>query len=529
MSGWPARGVAWVIALLVLLPVAVVLFRAGAPAGEAWAAIVENRLWGHLWQTGLLVGCVAVVALLLGVPTAWVVSVYDFPGRNGMKWLLLLPVAMPGFVAAVAYVDVLAGLVPFYIWVRKEWGIEAFLNVQVVMPWVFAVGVLGATLYPYVFLSCRALFAKQAAGELEAARLLGCGSAGVFLKVALPMARPALVAGGSLVVMEAMNDYGVVSAFGLTPLTPGIFRAWGEGEVAVAMRLAVFLMLFLAVVLAVERWQRGRRLFEVSGAEGLLARRKLGFGKGLVALGICLVPLGIGFLVPGWRLAGWAWDSRGSAEIVGHLAAGWNSFSLAAGAAVLVSVAALLLVAGQRVLKSKSILVAQKIGLMGYGFPSAVVAVGVGAVVVWVSQRFPWASGLALSASVSGLMFAYFVRYLAVGIQPVAAGFERVPSALRDAARTLGENPLGAVLRVDLPLVRPAVLAGATLCFIDVFKELTLTLVLRPFDFETLATRTYRLTDEGRMAEAALPGLGLVLLCLAGLIPLTLWMKGDGE
>jgi len=149
--------------------------------------------------------------------------------------------------------------------------------------------------------------------------------------------------------------------------------------------------------------------------------------------------------------------------------------------------------------------------------------------VVWVSQRFPWASGLALSASVSGLMFAYFVRYLAVGIQPVAAGFERVPSALREAARTLGEKPLGALLRVDLPLVRPAVIAGATLCFIDVFKELTLTLVLRPFDFETLATRTYRLTDEGRMAEAALPGLGLVLLCLAGLIPLTIWMKGSEE
>lgn len=525
MSGWLLRGLAWVIALLVLVPVAVVLFRAGAPVGEAWVAVVENRLWDHIWQTGLLVGSVVVVAVFLGVPTAWVISVYDFPGRKLMMWALLLPVAMPGFVAAVAYVDVLGGLVPFYIWVRNEWGIEAFLRVQVVMPWVFAVGVLGATLYPYVFLSCRALFAKQAAGELEAARLLGCGSWGIFLKVALPMARPAVVAGGSLVVMEAMNDYGVVSAFGLSPLTPGIFRAWGEGEVGVAMRLAVFLMAFLALVLAVERWQRGRRRFAASGAEGVLGRKKLGLVKCGLALGMCFVPLGMGFLVPGWRLVRWAWDSRESAEFAGHLAAGWNSFSLAAGAAILVIFGALLLVGGQRVLKSRGVLVAQKIGLMGYGFPSALVAVGVGAVVVWVSQSFPWASGLALSASVSGLMFAYLVRYLAVGIQPVLAGFERVPAELRDAARTLGERPLGAVMRVDLPLVWPAVIAGATLCFIDVFKELTLTLVLRPFDFETLATRTYRLTDEGRMAEAALPGLGLVLLCLVGLIPLTAWMR----
>ncbi|MGJ8633041.1 MAG: ABC transporter permease [Luteolibacter sp.] len=525
MSGWVFRGLAWLIAMLVLLPVGVVLLRAGAPVGGAWGAVVENRLWDHVWQTGLLVGCVAAVAVVLGVPGAWVVSVYDFPGRWLMGWGLLLPVAMPGFVAAVAYVDVLGGLVPFYIWVRNEWGIEAFLKVQVVMPWVFAVGVLGATLYPYVFLSCRALFAKQAAGELEAARLLGCGSFGVFMKVALPMARPAVVAGGSLVVMEAMNDYGVVSAFGLAPLTPGIFRAWGEGEIGVAMRLAVFLMAFLLVVLGLERWQRGRRRFTASGAEGVLGRKKLGVGAGLMALGVCLVPLAVGFLVPGVRLVRWAWDSRGSAEFAGHLEAGWNSFSLAGGAAVVVVFGALLLVAGQRVLKSRGILVAQKIGLMGYGFPGALVAVGVGAVVVWISQKFPWASGLALSASVSGLMFAYFVRYLAVGIQPVVAGFERVPGELRDAARTLGEQPFGAVMRVDLPLVWPAVIAGATLCFIDVFKELTLTLVLRPFDFETLATRTYRLTDEGRMAEAALPGLGLVGLCLVGLIPLMAWMK----
>jgi len=528
-DGWWIKIAAGLLALLVLLPVAVVAWRALGDAGSAWDAVVRDRLWAHVWQTLLLVGSVVMLALFLGVPTAWLVSVYDFPGRSVMRWMLLLPMAMPGFVAAVAYVNVLEGLIPFYVWVRQAWGIEVFLRVQQVVPWVFAVGVLGATLFPYVFLSCRAVFSKQASGALEAARLLGAGGWKGFFSVGVPMARPALVAGASLVAMEAMNDYGVVSAFGLTPLTPGIFRAWGEGEPVVAMRLAMVLLFLLGIGLVFERWQRGRRRYAVDAAEGFLGRKKLPWWLGLGALGVCLLPVAIGFLVPGWRLAGWAWASRDTAEWAEHLRAGWNSFSLALGAVILVMVSAFLLVAGQRVLGSRGILVAQKIGLMGYGFPSALVAVGVGAVVLWLSQKVPGAGWLALSASVSGLMIAYWVRFLAVGIQPVGAGFEKLPNSFREAARTLGERPLGALWRVDFPLIRPALIAGAILCFIDVFKELTLTLVLRPFDFETLATRTYRLTDEGRMAEAALPGLSLVILSLVVLIPLTRWMRGSEE
>ena len=519
------RVAAWTLAALVLLPVLVVVWRSAGEVGRAWEDVVENRLWGYVWHTMLLLVSVVLLALAVGVPTAWLVSVYDFPGRRWMSWMLLLPMAMPGFVAAGAYVDVLEALIPFYVWVRMNWGIDAFLKIQEIAPWVFAVAVLGTTLFPYVFLSCLAVFSRQAAGALEAARLMGAGGLRVFFTVAAPMARPALVACGSLVAMEAMNDYGVVSAFGLTPLTPGIFRAWGEGEPVVAMRLAMVLLVMLGLGLVFERWQRGRRRFAGDAAEGLMGRQKLPRWLGLGALGFCLLPLALGFLLPGWRLAEWAWASRDSAEWAAHGRAAWHSFSLAGGAVLLVMASAFLLVAGQRALGSRSMTVAQKIGLAGYGFPSALVAVGVGAVVVWVSRNVPWAGVLALSASVSGLMIAYWVRFLAVGIQPVSAGFEKLPGSLREAARTLGEKAFGALWRVDLPLVWPAMIAGATLCFIDVFKELTLTLVLRPFDFETLATRTYRLTDEGRLAEAALPGLGLVMLSLAGLIPLTRWMR----
>lgn len=524
-SGIIFKGLAAGLALAVLIPLGVVVLRASQPSDTAWAAVVEYRLWGYVLQTLLLVALVTGIALAVGVPTAWVISAYDFRGRALLDWLLLLPLAMPGFVAAAAYVDLIGGLAPFFIWVRQQWGLEAFLRVQIIVPWVCATGILGMTLFPYVYLSCRAVFARQSAGAIEAARLLGESAAGVFFRVALPMARPAIVAGGSLVVMETMNDYGVVSLFGLQPLTPGVFRAWGEGEVVVAMRLALFLMFFLSVVLVAERWQRGRRGYGQGSGEGKLARVRLGSGKSLAAVMLCAIPLMFGFFLPVGRLLRWCWDVRGSAELGGHAQAAWNSLALAGGAVCLLLGSAVVLVAVQRAYGSRVILIAQKICLLGYGLPSALVAVGVGALVVFLAGNFPGAGVLALSTSVFGLMLAYLVRFLAVAIQPLAAGYERVPGCLREAAQTLGSGRLGAMWRVDLPLVKTTLLAGATLCFVDVFKELTLTLVLRPFDFETLATRIYRYTDEGRIAEAAVPGMALMVLCLIGLFPLSTLMK----
>ncbi len=516
----PARLLVWLPALMVLLPVAVVVWRALQPAGEGWTQIVENRLPGYLWQSAVLILAVTALAVLFGVPAAWHVSVHDFPGRRFFEWALMLPLAMPGFVAAVAYSDVLENLIPFYVWVRKNHGVEAFMLSQQIAPWIFATGVLAATLFPYVFLSCRAVFAREAAGSLEASRMLGAGQFRTFLTVALPMARPAVAAGASLVAMEAINDFGVVSAFGLNTLTPGIFRAWTEGHPGAAMRLALILMSMALLFLGLERWQRGRRKFAADPAETPLARRKLGPPGILLAWTVCLLPLLLGFLLPGWRMARWAWQSLDGIDWPGHLAAAGNSLALSAGSALLVVLGAIVLVAGRRAFAGRTMLLAQRIGLLGYAFPSALVAVGVGAAVSTISS-WPGLASLALSASTFGLMFAYFVRFLAVGIQPAAAGFESVSGSLHEAARTLGAKPLRALVEIDLPLVRPALIAGATLAFIDVFKELTLTLVLRPFDFETLASRTYRLTGESRIPEASVPGLFMVLVSLIGLIPLT--------
>lgn len=512
-------------ALLVLLPVIVVLWRAAEPAGEMWRQVVENRLVDYFWQSALLVVLVTSLATLFGVPAAWLVSVHEFRGRKIFEWLLLVPLAMPGFVAAMAYVDLLQGLIPFYVWIRNHYGIEAFLLSQQIAPWVFAVLVLGATLFPYVFLTCRAVFSREAAGPLEAARMLGAGRVRIFLRVALPLARPAVVAGASLVAMEVINDYGVVSYFGITTFTPGIIRAWHEGHPAVAMRLAVILMMVVMVALAAERWHRGRRNFAVDSPRGMLGRQSLKLPGTLLAWLACGTPLFFGFALPGYRLTRWASHSFDSQEWSAHLAAAANSFTLAAAAAMLIVAGAVMVVAGSRAFHGRLLPAAQRIGLLGYAFPSALVAVGIGAVVSGIVSGRPWLAGLAISTSVFGLVLAYFVRFLAVGIQPTAAGFERISPTLHHAARTLGARPLRALLRVDLPLAWPALLAGGTLAFVDVFKELTLTLILRPFDFETLALRTFRLTDEGRIPEAALPGLFMVLISLLGLIPLTRMLR----
>jgi iron(III) transport system permease protein len=519
-----ASPVIWLPALLVLLPVLVVGWRAWEDPGPIWQQIIEQRLGGYVWRSALLILLVTALAVMFGVPAAWHVSVHDFPGRRIFEWSLMLPLAMPGFVAAVAYVDGLQALVPFYVWIRKTHGIEAFLMSQKIAPWVFSTVVLAATLFPYVFLSCRAVFAREAAGSLEAARMLGAGHVRVFLTVAMPLARPAIAAGATLVAMEAINDYGVVTAFGLSTLTPGIFRTWTEGYPAAAMRLALVLMTMTLVFVGLERWQRGGRRFAADPAETPLARRRLGFVGTVMAWTVCGIPLLLGFLLPAWRMARWAIQSHDRMEWENHLSAAVNSIVLAAGSAAFITLGAVVLVAGRRAFQGRSLLLAQRVGLLGYAFPSALVAVGVGAIVSWIAA-FPALGVLALSASTFGLMMAYFVRFLAVGIQPAAAGFETVSGGLHEAARTLGARPLRALWQIDLPLVWPSLVAGATLAFIDVFKELTLTLVLRPFDFETLATRTYRLAGESRIPEASLPGLSLVLVSLIGLIPLTYLLR----
>jgi len=350
-------------AWLVLIPVAVVLYRAWQPAEAGWDGIIEHRLGGHIGHTILLIISVAGLATLFGVPAAWCIGTRDFAGRRLLEWMLLLPLTMPGFIAATAYVDALQHLTPFYIKVRELFGVDAFLKVQELVPWLFAILVLSATLFPYVYLSCRAVFCRQASSLLEASRLLGASPLRTFVTIALPLARPAIAAGAVLVAMETVNDVGVVGYFGLSPLTPGIFRAWSEGQPVAAMRLATVLMLIVLSVLMLEKWQRGRARYALDGAEVPLTRRRSTASGTLLAWLVCGVPLTLGFLLPGARLLRWAWLSLDKeldwSAIVRAL---WHSTSVAFCTSLFVVAGALSILAARRLFPSAFTATAQRLG-----------------------------------------------------------------------------------------------------------------------------------------------------------------------
>lgn len=499
----------WLPAVCVVVPLLIVAWRALGVADSSWARIVEYRLWGYLCGTVLLIALVVVLAIAIGVACAWLVSAYEFAGRRTLEWLLILPLGVPGFVAGAAYLDGFERLTPLYLWIRDHVGMEAFLLTQQLLPWIGAVLVLVVTLYPYVYMSCRASFAGQQADLIEAARTLGCGPARAFARIVLPVARPAIAAGAALVAMEAANDYGVVTLFGVSTLTPGVFRAWSEGSLVSAMRLALVLLTLVVFVLALECAQRGRRGFAGDTRERPLARRHLAGFRAVPAWVVCGVPLILGFGWPVSRFLAWAVSALGITQWSGYGTALFNTLWIALIASAMVVVTAFWLTAGRRAYRLRGGDGVQNVSSLGYALPSALLAVGIG-VLMSDLAIVPGLGWLALSASAVGLVFAYWVRFLAVGIQPVAGGQARIASDLHAAARTLGQSPARTLWNIDFKLLMPAIAAAAILCFVDIFKELTLTLVMRPFDFETLATLTFRLSSEGRIPEASLPALVLI-------------------
>lgn len=507
----------WFPAACVLIPLLLVAWRATGDGGAAWGRIVQYQLWGALGNTALLIFLVVTLTVVIGVASAWMVTAYDFKGRRALEWLLILPLGVPAFVAGAAYLDGFEKLTPLFLWIRENQGLEAFLFSQKLLPWVGAVLVLVVTLYPYVYMSCRATFARQQADQIEAARLLGSSQRRVFFRVVLPLARPAIAAGAALVAMETANDYGVVSLFGIKTLTPGVFRAWSEGSLVSAMRLAFILLTLVLFVMSIERAQRGRRGYAGNSRERPLARTPLSPGQSIDAWLICGIPLLLGFAWPVLRFATWAISSGDFANGQEYFQAFFNTTWLSLVASGLVVISALWLTAGSQAWRLKGSRPMQQMASLGYAIPSALLAVGIGVLVSELArvQGLAW---LALSASACGLVFAYWVRFMAVGIQPVASAQTGVTADYHDAARMLGASPLRALMRVDIKILRPALAAAAILCFVDIFKELTLTLVMRPFDFETLATLTFRLSSEGRIPEASLPALVLVAGGMLGVV-----------
>ncbi|HMM83857.1 iron ABC transporter permease [Azohydromonas sp.] len=525
------------LAALLALPVLGVLgawFALDAQALATLAHQFDTVLPGYAGQSLLLAASVGVGVALLGGATAAAVTLFDFPGRRVFEWALLLPLAMPAYVLAYAYTDFLQFSGALQTALRAATGAQGALWPDVrSLPGAVVLFVL--CLYPYVYLLTRTALGERGVQMMEAARLLGAGLRRRIVEVALPLARPAIAAGVALALMETLADYGVGAYFGLTTFSTGIYKAWlVMNDRIAAAQLASLLLALVALLLWVERRAQGRLRFATSrpgSAQAGEARPVALRGRGAVAAWLlCALPVALGFVLPVAILLRMLWLEARHAEFGLPLARfvqwAWVSFELAALAAAAAVVLALALGFVLRVrqrgsgVAGQALAVAARTVSLGYAVPGAVIAVGILLPVGWVQQHWPAAQLPALvTGTLLGLLYAYLVRFSAVALQSVEAGYARVPRSIDDSARMLGAGRWRLLAELHAPLLKRSALAAALLVFVDVMKELPATLVLRPFGADTLAVVAYNFARDERLGEAALPSLAIVAV---GLIPVVL-------
>ncbi|MFW5452308.1 ABC transporter permease [Thioalkalivibrio sulfidiphilus] len=528
LDAWKAGLV--LVALILALPVLVVFAHLFLPATDVWQHMRETVLRDYVVNSLLLMLGVGVGVLLIGIPAAWLVSLCEFPGRRLFQWALLLPLAMPAYIIAYTYTGMLdfPGPVQTQLRERFGWGYGDYW-----FPEIRSLGgamvMLSLVLYPYVYLLARAAFLEQSVCVLEVSRTLGNGPWAGFMRVALPLARPAIITGLSLALMETLADYGTVAYFGIPTFTTGIFRTWfGMGDPGAAAQLAGVLMTFVFVLIVLERWSRRRaRFHHTSSRYTQLPRYHLKGWRRAAALFVCILPVALGFLLPATQLTVWAVGTTDEWMNTEFLRLTWNSLSLAAIAALLAVALALFMAYGQRLRPSWTNAVAVRVAGMGYAIPGTVIAVGVmlpfawldNTVDGWMRASFGISTGLLLSGTLVALIFAYCVRFLAVSLQTVEAALGKIKPSMDDAARSLGMPPNRVLRHVHMPIMRGSLLTALLLVFVDVLKELPATLILRPFNFNTLAVRTFELASDERLADAASAALAIVI---AGIIPVIL-------
>ena len=518
------------VAVILSLPVLFVIAHVFVPSGEVWRHLVETVLADYVTNSLLLMIGVALGTFIGGVGCAWLASMCNFPGRGLFEWALLLPMALPAYIIAYTYTGMLEFAGPVQTAMRSLFG---WNYGDYWFPEIRSLGgaiiMLSLVLYPYVYLLARAAFLNQSICVLDVSRTLGNGPWRTFLTVALPLARPAIVAGMSLALMETLADYGTVQYFGVATFTTGIFRTWyGLNDAAAASQLSAVLLAFIIALIGVEQASRKRaRFHHTTGRHQDLRRIELRGGKAIAAFLFCALAVFLGFLLPAGQLAWWSYLV--AEDQIDHRFASllWHSLQLGVSAALLSVLLALFLGYGRRLARGHGVQIAVHLAGMGYAVPGTVIAIGVIIPFAWIDNtldaflraRFGISTGLILSGTPIALLFAYLVRFLAVSLQTVNAGLDRIRPSLDEAGRSLGFHPGEVVRRVHIPILKGSLLTAFLLVFVDVLKELPATLILRPFNYNTLAIRAYEMASEERLASAGPASLAIVL---AGIVPVIL-------
>lgn len=510
-----------------------------ATAGESAAG--GASVWNHLWSTVLpdylrgslqLMAGVTLLTLLLGVGSAWLVTQYKFVGVGFFNWALLLPLAMPTYITAYSYTGLLDVAGPLQSAIRDSFDLTFG---QYWFPEIRSIGgaifVMSFVLYPYVYMLARASFLSQSDDLRNVARSLGYSKIKAFYKVTLPISRPAIVAGVSLALMETLADYGAVSYFGVSTFTTGIFRTWyGLDSVTTAAQLALALLMFIIILIAIEKHSRRRIKYHTKKSNRSSYSAKLSLAKSIKLILLCCIPLLFGFVIPVWQLLIWAIQTHQQLLEPAFWSLLENTLTLAIITSMLALILALSVTYSHRIVGNAITRLSKRVASLGYAVPGIVIAVGIliplawldNTIDAWFRSNFDLSTGLLISGTSAALIIAYLVRFLAISINAVDSGLEGINTSMDQAARSLGSKPITTLRKIHIPIIKGSLLSGVLIVFVEVMKELPATLILRPFNFNTLAVRAYELASDERLADAALPAIAIVL---AGLIPVILLTK----
>ncbi|MAZ06522.1 MAG: iron ABC transporter permease [Halomonas sp.] len=529
----------WLISALlttaiVALPVLSVTFLALSPEENIWPHLIKTTLPRYLITTIQLMAGVGVITLVIGLASAWAVTMCEFPGRKFFEWAMLLPFAVPAYVIAYVYTSLLDYAGPVQGALRDWFGWENASDYWFpeIRSLEGATLMLGLVLYPYVYLLARAAFLEQSPSLFAVSRSLGHSALSTFVKVVLPIARPAVAVGLSLVLMETLNDFGTVDFFAVQTLTAGLFDTWMNlGNLGGAAQIATTMLIFVVILVTLERYSRRRQQqYAARDNREPIHRFTMSFPRQMICVAVCALPVLFGFVIPGATLGLYAWEYFGESWNPDFVRNTFNSLFLSGTAALTTLLVGITLAYSRRLHNTRGMQVLMRLSSLGYAMPGAVLAVGVIVPLAgfdnWLDslmrEFFGISTGLLLSGSAFALVFAYTVRFLAVSAGSVESALQKITPSMDMASRSLGHSPGKTLVKVHLPMLRGTLLTAALVVFVDCMKELPATLILRPFNFETLATYVYQFASDERLYHSALPAL---IIVLAGIIPIILMSR----
>lgn len=515
------------VTTLAALPILAILTSLFTPPLSAWGRLTDSLLWTYIINTGGLMIMVGLLTGFIGTLTAWCITAFEFPGRKILSWMLILPLSAPAYIIAYFYTDLTEAYGPLHAGLQS-----LFSNSQYNLPNIRTIPgaaiMLSLVLYPYVYLLARAAFLSQSHGQWQAARSLGLHPRAAFYRVALPAARPAIAGGLALVLMETLADFGVADFFAIPTFSTGIFRVWlSQGDKPTAMKLAAIMLLIVFMLVMLESISRRGRVMTSGKTIQQMPRMKLSALKRYLLTIGCSLPVFFGFIIPVCGLSVYALshgDNQGQSAFIQYAK---NSFSVAALVALIATVIAIGLAYAKRKHTGRLIKTSVRLSTLGYALPGAMLAIGLLYPLGIMDQSltrlarniFGWQGGLLITGTAIALVYALSVRFLTVSFNSLSSGFEKIPLSIDHAARSLRATPLTLIRRIHFPLLRSSLIAGAILVFIDVMRELPATLILRPFNFDTLATRVYWLANDERLTEASTAAL---LIIIIGTVPVLL-------